>query len=97
MFCTVKTDEGNGGSASSLFQVTWHTFACSLRQVPIRSMQHALVANKKRLVQGCNITVALSRPKTWSARMFFAFYISFMWMLYGKAYMCALVKIAARY
>jgi len=38
MFCSVKTDEGSDGSVSSLSQVTQHTFACSLRQAPIRSM-----------------------------------------------------------
>jgi len=64
MFCSVKTDEGNDGSASSLSQVTWHTFACPLRQDPIRSMQHVSVANKKRLVQGCKNAVAHSRRVT---------------------------------
>ena len=55
MFCSVKTDEGYDGSTSSLSQVTYYTFACSLRHVPIRSMQHVLVISKtkKRLVQGC--------------------------------------------
>ena len=62
-------------------------------------MQHVLGANKKRLVQGCKNAVAHSRhaTKTWSARTFFNFYISCIWMLYGKAYMCALLKIAALY
>jgi len=27
MFCSVKTNEGNDGSASSLSQVTYYTFA----------------------------------------------------------------------
>jgi len=52
-------------------------------------MQHVLVANKKSLVQGCKNAVAHSRPRMWSARTFFCFYISCMWMLYGKGYMCA--------
>ena len=54
----MKTDEGNDASASSLSHVTQHTFACPLRHVPIRSMKHALVANKKRLVQESKNAVA---------------------------------------
>jgi len=64
MFCSVKTDEGNDASASSLSHVTQHTFACPLRHVPIRSMKHALVANKKRLVQESKNAVAYSRLVT---------------------------------
>jgi len=41
MPCSAKADEGNDGSASSLYQVTKHTFACSLK--------HVLVSNKKRI------------------------------------------------
>jgi len=59
-------------------------------------MQHVLETNKKRRVQGCKNAVA-PRDRKRSARPFFTIYISCIWMLYGKACMCVLRKIAARY
>jgi len=64
MLCSVKTDEGNDGSASSLSGHLKHTFVCPLRQVPIRSMQRVLVANTKHLVQECKHAVEHSRRET---------------------------------
>ena len=63
-------------------------------------MQHVLESNKKRPVQGSKNAVAHSRRVTKNlgvSERFFTMYISCIWMLYGKAYMCALLKIAARY
>jgi len=45
MFCSVKTDEGNDAA----LHLSLRELACPLSQVPIRSMQHVLIANKKRL------------------------------------------------
>jgi len=44
-----------------------------IRQVPIRSMQHVLVSNKKRLVQGLKMRsrTRAARPKTRSVRTLF--------------------------
>jgi len=65
-FFLVKTDENCDASASSLSQVTQHTFACSFRQVPIKSMEHAFVTSttKKHLVQGCKNAAARSHCVT---------------------------------
>jgi len=62
LFCSVKTDESN----DALLHLSGHlTCICmSLRQVPIRSMQHVLSANKKRLVQGWKNAVAHSSRVT---------------------------------
>ena len=71
MFCSVKADEGN----DAVLQLSGHlTYICMpLRQVPIRSMQHVLAANKKRLVQGAKMRsrTQAAWPKTWRARKFF--------------------------
>jgi len=62
-------------------------------------MQHVLVANKKRLVQGCKNAIAHSRiaNKNVECAVFFTFYISCIWKLYGKASVCVLLKIAESY
>jgi len=67
-----------------------------------RSMQHVLVANKKRLIQGCKYAVAHSRPKTWSARTFFCLlhfrHMNVAWQsLYASATKncCALLTLAS--
>jgi len=57
IFYSVKTDEGKD---AVLYFSLW-SLACPLRQVPIKSMQHVLVANKKRIVQLCKNAVAYSR------------------------------------
>ena len=99
VFCSVKTDEGNDGSASSLSLSGQHTFACSLRQVPIRSMQQVLVTNKQRPVQGLENAVAHLRRTTENvecANVFLPFF-SCIWTLHGNGCMCALLQIAVRY
>jgi len=89
IFCSVKPDEGNDGSASPLSRHLTY-IACSLRKVPIRSMQPVLVANKKRLVQGCKNAVAHSLPKTWSApTVFYLFYFMHMNAVWQSLYVCA--------
>jgi len=79
-----------------------HTFTCFLRQVPIRCMQHVLVASKKRLVQGCENAVAHQRRATKDVECANVFFLGFIFhahecAVYSKAYMRALLKIVARY
>ena len=94
MFCSVKTDEGNDGSASSLSLRSFyiHLPAFPLRQVPIRSMQHVFVTNKKRLVQGCKNALAHSRRATENvecANVFYLLYFIHLNAVWQSLYVCA--------
>jgi len=65
----------------SLRSLNMHLPAFLLRQVPIRSMQHNLVANKKRLVHGCKNAVTHSRCATENlecAKVFYLLYFMHM-------------------
>jgi len=86
MFCSVKADEGN----DAVLHLSGHlTYICMpLRQVPIRSMQHVLAANKKCLVQGYKNAVAHSSRVTKnveSAKVFLPFI--------PQAYECCMAKL----
>jgi len=59
----------------SLRSLNMHLPAFPLRQVPIRSMQHISVANKKPLVQGCENAVADSRRVTKNVECTNVFYV----------------------
>jgi len=67
----------------SLRSLNIHLPAFPLRQVPIRSMQHVLVANKKRLVQGCENAVAHSRRGTKNVECANVFY--FLYFMHMNA------------
>jgi len=90
MFCSVKSDEGND-AVPHLSLRELNTFACSLRQVPMRSMQHVLVGNKKRLA------LASRDHKRGVSERFFPFILHACECCMAKLNMCALLKIAARY
>jgi len=76
----------------SLRSLNIHLPAFPLRQVPVRSMQHVLVTNKKRLVQGCKNAVAHSRratEKVECANVFYLLYFMHMNAVWQSLYVCA--------
>jgi len=76
----------------SLRSLNMHLPAFPLRQVPIRSMQHVLVANKKLLVQGCKNAVAHSRRATENVECANVFYLSYFMHInavWQSLYVCA--------
>jgi len=73
----------------SLRSLNIHLPSFPLRQVPI--MQHVLVTNKKRLVQGCKNAVAHSRRATENvecANVFNLLYFMHMNAVWQSSYVC---------